>query len=572
MKIFKYFRPFFSFIIKEIFSSIIFLIVLGGIIITLAMAFVKKSEPVQNVNNNSYIILSLPDGIKENNDFNLNILDNKQNLTMFEVLNTLKYSINDNKISGIILDLDNLYLSFSQVEELLKILKDFKNKGKKIIGYAYNFNKENYLLASIADKLYMDPSASTDFSLEGFKISIPYSKSLTDKLGIEFQIVHIGDYKTYGENYVKNSISTQSKDSYKKILTNRMEYFTETVAKNRGLEVNNFREDFLNGKFILWNSKKALENKFIDNRISYDEFFDYRGIKDTIDISTYSGSISPENKFNKIAVIVAEGDISESSKFNEGINPTSIEGQIDKIIDDENVKGVIFRINSPGGSALASEIIYQKLLVLKKKKPVYISISDTAASGGYYMAVAGNKIFANKNSVTGSIGVVSMFFNLKDLYEKLGLNFESLELGTNLNFTDLSAKAKAEELELMKNSMTEVYNEFKQRVATGRKLNLEQVEVLAKGQIYTGEEAKKNKLIDEIGGLNDTITALAKDFKISNYEVIFYQKDFDKLEELLDLKKYIKAPKILNKFSDLDKKVNFIEEINNKPSLYFPIN
>lgn len=572
MKLFKYLKSFFTFILKEIFASFIFLAVLLGIILIFAITLYKKNDAQTTIGQNSYIILSLPDGLKEDVDFNLNILDNGHNLTMFDVLNIINYSRNDEKISGIILDLDNLNLSFSQIEELEKALKNFKLKGKTILGYAYNFNKSNYLLGSIANKLSMDPSASTDFSLEGFKISVPYSKSLTDKIGIEFQIIHVGDYKTFGENYVKNSISEESKISYKKILNSRMNYFTETVSNNKNLNTDKFKKDFLNGKYILLNSKKALENKFIDNQITYDNFFDSRGVNNTIDLGEYYTSILKEDKKNKIAVIVAEGDINATSEFSDGITPDLIEAQIDRVIDDNDVKAVVLRINSPGGSALASEIIYQKLLALKKKKPVYISISDMAASGGYYMAVAGNKIFANENSVTGSIGVVSMFFNLKDLYEKLGLNYETLELGTNLDFTDLSAKAKTEEIELIKNSMTSIYNEFKQRVATGRKLDLSRVEELAKGQIYTGIEAKNNKLIDEIGGLNDTITSMAKDFKINNYEIVFYQKNFNKLEELLNLKKYVKSSKLLNKFSDFEKQLYFIEEISNKPSLYLPLN
>jgi len=164
-----------------------------------------------------------------------------------------------------------------------------------------------------------------------------------------------------------------------------------------------------------------------------------------------------------------------------------------------------------------------------------------------------------------------MSFNVKKLYEKLGLNYETLELGTNLDFYDLTKKPSSEELKLIRESMTDVYEEFKSRVSVGRKLTIENVETLAKGQIYTGLEAKNNKLIDEIGGLSDTIGAIAKDYKINDYEVIFFEKDFDKLEQLLDLKKYLKMPTLLEKLQTIDETINFINEINNKPSLYLPI-
>jgi protease-4 len=184
---------------------------------------------------------------------------------------------------------------------------------------------------------------------------------------------------------------------------------------------------------------------------------------------------------------------------------------------------------------LASEIIHQKLLEIKKKKPVYVSISDTAASGGYYIATAGNKIFANENSITGSIGVVTMSFNLKGLFEKVGLNYENLEFGKTLDFSNISQSPEKYELELIEESMISVYEEFKSRVGSGRKIDIETVESLAKGQIYTGIEAKNNKLVDQIGGLNQTISYLAKDLKLNNYEVIVYRKDFNTWDQMTNL-------------------------------------
>ena len=571
MNIFKYLKKFFAFVLKEVFSTIIFLVVLASIIAFISFNLLKKEEITPIIHTNSYIKLSLPNGINEINDFDFNFLKKDKTPTMFEILKIIEYSSYDPKIEGVILDLDNLNLTFPQIEEIGKEIKEFKKTGKKIIAFSYALNKNNFLLGSLANKLYMDPAASTEFSLEGFKLSIPYSKKLTDKIGVEFQVVHIGDYKTYGENYVKESITDEFKSSYKKILQSRMDYFTETLANNRKLEPNKFRTDFLEGKFLLLNSKKALKNNLIDGQLPYEKVLKSEKINNIIELYEYSKTIDTFEKSNKIAVIVAEGDIVNYSELNDGITPTLIKDQVEKAIKDNSIKAVVLRVNSPGGSALASEIIYQKLLELRAKKPLYISISDVAASGGYYIASAGNKIYANKNSITGSIGVVTMSFNVKELYEKLGLNYESLELGTNLDFNDLSKKTSQNELKLIKESMGDIYEEFKSRVATGRKLPMDTVESLAKGQIYTGLEAKDNKLIDDIGGLSDTIGAIAKDYKIKDYEVVFYEKDFDKLEELLDLKKYLKLPSVVEKLKTVDKTINFINELNNKPSLYFPI-
>lgn len=569
MKIFKYIGRFIGFIIKQIFAAFIFIGVFLSLLLFIIAIILKKEEnkPISIAEKNSYINISLPYEIKEINSFEM--FTKAPNLTMYDLLRTIDYASKDTKIDGIYLDLDNLNLSFSQIEELQNTLLAFKRNNKKIIAYANSINKNNFLLGSIANKIYMNPSASTDFSLEGFSLSIPYSKKLTDKIGMEFQVIHVGDYKTYGENYVKESISEEFKKSYEKILHSKADYFVRQISNNKKLPLESFKTSYLNGDYLLINSKKALGLGLIDELISFDKLFDKEKIKNRIDLTDYLSSIKRNNTENKIAVIVAEGNISNSVD-SDNINPTYIEDQFKKALNDKSVKAIVLRINSSGGSALASEIIHQKLLEIKKKKPVYVSISDTAASGGYYIATAGNKIFANENSVTGSIGVVTMSFNLKALFEKVGLNYENLEFGKTLDFSNISQSPEKYELELIKESMMSVYDEFKSRVGTGRKIDIETVETLAKGQIYTGIEAKKNKLVDEIGGLNQTISHLANDLKIKNYEVVIYKKDLNTWDQMTNITNYLSLDKYFKTFQKLDENIKFYEEINNKSSLVFP--
>lgn len=572
MRILKYLKKMFLFVLKEAFATVIFLMVFAAIIISLSLTFLNKKEKVVIIKDNSYLYLSLPKGLNDINNFDINIFNKTKSFTLFDVLKTIEYASYDKKIDGIVLDLDNMYLTFSQIEELGKELKEFKETGKKIIAFSYSVNKNNFLLGSIANKFYMDPSASTDFSLEGFKVSVPYTKSITDRVGVEFQVIHIGDYKTYGENYVKSGMSKEFRSSYEKILVNRLDYFVKTISENRKIDKKSFENSFLNGDFLMLNSKEALQNKLIDERVSMDDLENKKIIKNKVELSEYYESIKLPSRKNKIALIVAEGDISMSSDLNNGITPSYIETQLEKIKDDSDIKGLILRVNSPGGSALASEIIYQKLKEMKKKIPIYVSMGDMAASGGYYISSIGNKIFANENTVTGSIGVVTMSFNLKNLYDKLGINYQTVELGKSLDFSDLSKKASQSEIKLIQKSMVSTYDEFKSHVAEGRKMSDEKVESLAKGQIYSGTQAKEVGLVDNIGGLSDTIGAFAKDYKLSDYEVVFYEKDFNKLNELLDIKKYIKEPKLIEKLKEIDETMNFVSEINNKPSVYFPYN
>ena len=569
MRIFKYIGKFIGFIIKQIFAALIFIGVFLSLILFIITIILKKEEtkPISIVEKNSYINISLPYEIKEVNSFEM--FTKTPNLTMYDLLRTIDYASKDNKIDGIYLELDNINLSFSQIEELQNALMNFKKNNKKIIAYANSVDKNNYLLGSIANRFYMNPSASTDFTLEGFSLSIPYSKKLTDKIGVEFKVVHVGDYKTYGENYVKENISEEFKKSYEKILYSKADYFIKEISKNKKIPLETFRDSYLNGEYLLINSKKALNLGLVDELISFDKIFDKEKMKNRIDLADYLSSIKRNNANDKIAVIVAEGNISNNVDY-DNINPTYIEEQFKKALNDRSVKAIVLRINSSGGSALASEIIHQKLLEIKKKKPVYVSISDTAASGGYYIATAGNKIFANENSITGSIGVVTMSFNLKGLFEKVGLNYENLEFGKTLDFSNISQSPEKYELELIEESMISVYEEFKSRVGSGRKIDIETVESLAKGQIYTGIEAKNNKLVDQIGGLNQTISYLAKDLKLNNYEVIVYRKDFNTWDQMTNFSNYLSLDKYFKTFQKLNKGIEFYEEINNKSSLIFP--
>lgn len=572
MLIFKYFRKFFLFIIKEIFSALILLGIVIGIIAFVSINLNKKMENKPQVSDNTYIILSLPNGVKENKSFEFNPFAKEKDLTFFEIIKAIKHAKTDDKVSGVILKLDFLDLSFSQIEELSKELELFKKSGKLIFAYGEYISKNSYLLGSVASSIQMNPAASTDLVLDGFNVKVPYYKNLANNFGVEFQVIHIGDFKTFGENYVKDSISNEFKTQYQTLLQDKMNYFTKEISKNRKIDEENFKENFLNGKYIFQSSKKALANKFIDKQISYEDFLNTKNIKNTVGITKYYNSIDEIPYDNKIAVINLEGDISNLSSMPDAITPENVIELLNKAKEDSAVKGIILRINSPGGSALAAELINQKVTEIKKYKPVYISISEVAASGGYYIAVAGNKIYANENSITGSIGVVSLYFNLDTLYKKLGLKYENIALGKVPTSFDINKKIPDEEISILRDSMISIYDEFKLRVAQGRKIDLNKVEELAQGKVYNGLTAKNLNLIDQIGGLTATVEGLASFLKLSDYQVVLYNKDFDKFKEYLDLSNYVKGNKLYENIDNVQSKFKVLEELNGKPSLVFPMN
>ena len=226
MLIFKYFRKFFLFIIKEIFSALILLGIVIGIIAFVSINLNKKMENKPQVSDNTYIVLSLPNGVKENKSFEFNPFAKEKDLTFFEIIKAIKHAKTDDKVSGIILKLDFLDLSFSQIEELSKELELFKKSGKLIFAYGEYISKNSYLLGSVASSIQMNPAASTDLVLDGFNVKVPYYKNLANNFGVEFQVIHIGDFKTFGENYVKDSISNEFKTQYQTLLQDKMNYFT----------------------------------------------------------------------------------------------------------------------------------------------------------------------------------------------------------------------------------------------------------------------------------------------------------------------------------------------------------
>lgn len=572
MLIFKYFRKFTLFIIKEIFSALILLGIVIGIIVFISVNLNRKIENKPQILDDTYITLSLPNGVKENKTFEFNPFAKEKDLTFFEIIKAIKYAKTDDKVSGIILKLDFLDLSFSQIEELSKELELFKKAGKVIYAHGEYISKNSYLLGTVANSIQMNPAASTDLVLDGFNIKIPYYKNLASNFGVEFQVIHIGDFKTFGENYVKDSISNEFKSQYQSLLEEKMNYFTKEISKNRKIDEKSFKTNFLDGKYIFQNSKNALANKFIDKQISYEDFLNAKSIKNTVSITKYYNAIDEIPYDNKIAVINLEGDISNTSSMPDVITPENVIELLNKAKDDSSIKGIVLRINSPGGSALAAELINQKVTEIKKYKPIYVSISEVAASGGYYIAVAGNKIYANENSITGSIGVVSLYFNLDTLYKKLGLKYENIALGKVPNSFDVNKKIPDEEISILRDSMTSIYDEFKLRVSQGRKIELNKVEELAQGKVYNGLTAKNLNLIDQIGGLTTTVEGLASYLKLSDYQVVLYNKDFDKFKEFLDLSNYVKGNKIYENIDNVQSKFEILEELNGKPSLVFPMN
>lgn len=573
MKLFKFLKNLIFgtviFIIKEIFSFFIKLVLMSILLLIIIGVFNKYSSQKEKNNlkieKGSYIVIDLGNKYSEKSEAIPNFLKDGE-INFFSLLKKLD-SINSNpNVEGIFLKLDNITLDRAQIEELGSKLNILKENNKKILSFALNLNNRNYSLALNSNEIIMPPTMSANVNLTGYYSELAYYKGLADKFGVKFNVIHVGDYKSYGENFTKKEMSNEYRENIKRLHDKIYDNFLNKIIIERKINKELINDRILNGDFV-FSEPHQMEKFHLIDKLAYEEdIFNTIKKKKLIPIEKYQ-----ETKINspeKIAIIYGEGSIllsSEKGSIGNSITPDKISNEIDKALENPEIKGIVLRLNSPGGSALASNIIHHKLKEANKQKPIYISVGGVAASGGYYIAVSGNKIFADKESITGSIGVVSLIPNFNSLMKKLDINIETVKKGKYSDLFSLTKDFTEEDEEKIYASSFKVYSEFLDIVAQGRELDRDYVHSIAQGKVWLGEEAKNLKLIDEIGGLELTINTLAKDLKLSNYEVIEIVES-DSFETIL--KQYLPFKTLIQNFSSLDEN----NELFFKPSYFFPYN
>ena len=592
MKFFDYIKRFFMFTLKEIYSfflklSLLFL-VFFIFITSMITYFTFKDKNSHKFKNYNYVLFNVSQ-VTEDKIIGKGLFSGseKYNISFMDILNSLD-SIKENKdIKGIVIALDQVDLSSAKIEELNKKFDELKKNNKKIYAYGTYLENQNYPLATIADEIIMMPSASANVTLTGYNYTNLYYKKLLDNLGVNMEVVRIGNYKSYGENYIGDKMSDELKTELTRIFDNRYDKFINNIAKMRKIDKNTLDNDIVNGNNTSLTPFAARDKKLVDKLEGFQELTQRLGITDEkmVDIYDYyedhSSEIEAKNKDNDaIAVIYAEGAIIDDSTANDNtisIAPDNIAIKLEKALETKNLKGIVLRVNSPGGSALASEIIYQTLL--KAGVPIYVSMSETAASGGYYISMAGSKVFADNATITGSIGVVSMIPKFYNAQNKYGVTANSISKGKYSDmynpFTPLTEETKTK----ISESMLSTYKEFKSRVSANRKIDDTILENYAQGKIWLGDEAKNIKLVDEIGGLEETINAMARDLKLKEgyrveniYTEISFQKTLKMLSsfvlEKVSLTSQIQAR--LPKSAKLFDEYKLIEDNQNKPMYYLP--
>lgn len=540
--------------IKNVGATIVGIFLFGIIIgifgVMSLVGMVASGQATKNVKENSVLVLKLQGDLQEQaqDDVLGQLTGNTFNsLGMDAISSAIKKAKANKDIKGIYLETGILSADVAQLQELRDQLVDFKKSGKWIVAYSDNYTQGCYYLATAADKVYINPEGSINW--HGIGSQPMFVKDLLAKFGVKMQVIKVGKYKSATEMFTEEKMSDANREQTQRYIQSLWDNMCKDVSKSRNISVAKLNDLADNGVFVA-NGKMLLAEKMVDGvkyademkaevkkllKLDADKKISQLSIADMATVKEEGNDGDDE-----IAVYYAYGDIVDSpaagSLFS---NSHAIVGNdvckdLEELANDDDVKAVVIRINSGGGSAYASEQMWHQIDLLKKKKPVVISMGGMAASGGYYMSCNANYIFAEPTTLTGSIGIFGVIPNFSDLAtNKLGLKFDEVKTNRNALFGSQARMMNEEELTFLQGAITRGYHLFRQRVADGRKMTVDQVEQIAQGHVFTGEDALKIKLVDELGGLDKAVAKAAALAKTKSYYTQGYPAPLDFFDQLL---------------------------------------
>lgn len=538
---------------KYVLATIVGIIVAFFLIIFISLGIIGglvhsigSDEPVL-VAENSILTISIPYSIDERtnkgllNSLSFAGLDNNR-IGLNDILTRIKVAKTDDKIKGIYLDLSSVTSSFATLEEIRNALIDFKSSKKFIIAYSEYYSQSSYYLASTADKIYLYPEGLLDFA--GMSSQSIFFKGALDKLGIEAQVIKVGTYKSAVEPYILDKMSPANREQVTSFLGSIYSHYLDEISLSRKIPADSLFT--IADKLKIQDAKDAVTYGLIDATKYKDEVLAElkSRLKIGEDAKIKSVSIEdykvedqsiPKNSKDRIAVVYAVGEIVSGEGSDEQIGSERISKAIRTAREDEKVKAVVLRVNSPGGSALASDVIWREVVLTKAVKPIIVSMGDLAASGGYYISAAADSIFAQPNTITGSIGVFGIIPNFQRFFnDKLGITFDMVKTA---EFADLGAFDRpltAQEESIIQQNVNKIYYTFTQNVADGRKKERSYIDSIGQGRVWTGTQAIELGLVDRIGGINDAIKSAAKKANIQDYSLVSYPSQNDPLKALFN--------------------------------------
>ena len=555
-----FFKTFFASLLALVIFTILGVIILIGFVASATSA----DKPV--VGNNAVLVLDLSNTFKEQSEDNpVNALINKTENevpALYDMIRMIHHAKTDSLVKGIYILCSNNPNGFAASEELRKALLDFKTSKKFVVAYGETITQKGYYVGNTADQLYCHPQGGIEWG--GFVSNLYFLKGLLDKLEIQPQIFYAGKFKSATEPLRETKMTDANRLQTSVWLGDLYSRFLEAASASRKMDTAILRKLAVEG--TIQTAHDALANNLVDG-LKYDDevkAFINKQLKvgeqskiNFVGFSEYGKAVEYKQNYGseKIAIIYASGDIVSGSGDNEQVGSDAFRTIIRKAREDKDVKAIVFRVNSPGGSSLASEVIWREISLAKKEKPVVVSMGDVAASGGYYISCNADSVFADENTITGSIGVFSIVPNFESFFKnKLGISFDRVKTAPYADMGSGDRPLNETEKRFFQAGTDSIYHVFKTRVSNGRKRSIEYIDSIAQGRVWTGARGIGVGLVDRIGTLDDAINCAAKMAKISSG---YYVKEFPEKKGLLE--------QIMNSYKKSIKKDLIKEEIGEQP-------
>lgn len=543
-------KDFIKYTAATVVGIIVFTIVCVALSVMSIVGMVASSSATQAVEKNSVLVLKLNGSIDEQGTDNTigKLTGNYTPSTgLNDILSAIKKAKEEENIKGIYIDAGILSTDYATLQEIRSALENFRKSGKKIIAYADTYSQGSYYLASVADKIYLNPIGMVDW--HGVGAQPVFYKDMLAKFGVKFQVVKVGTFKSATETYTEEHMSDANRLQTKMFLDGTWKQVCNAVSKSRGISVDSLNR-YADELLMFQSAESLVKRKVVDGLAYASDMKDIAkaqfGIGKDDDLNRLSVSDmanvkEKQTSGEEIAIYYAYGDIVQSEKVSmlgggsHCIVSSTVCSDLKDLMDDDDVKAVVIRVNSGGGDAFASEQIWHQVMELKKKKPVVVSMGGYAASGAYYMSAPASWIVAQPTTLTGSIGIFAVFPDFSGLVtQKLGVKFDEVKTNRNSTFGNLMARPfNEEETAIMQQYVNRGYQLFRKRVADGRRLPVESVEKIAQGRVWLGADAIGLKLVDQLGGLNDAVAKAAKLAKLSEYYTTDYPAPSSWLDQLL---------------------------------------
>ena len=545
----QFFKFMFASALGTILASIVVIFIMITMIVGVAMGLQEETEGKAKISEHSVLRISWKTDIKDKSSdnpfegFDFATMEPNKQVGLNDILKNIEKATHDDNIDGIFLDMETLPAGAATMEEIRNKLESFKKSGKFIYSYANNYDQKAYYLATVSDKIFLNPQGFILF--KGLHVQMMFFKGLLDKLDVETQVIRgpNNKYKSAVEPLLYDKATAANKEQLQTLINSIWGNMLSTISKNRGISVSKLNE--LADNLELSTAEAALQNNFIDSIVYRDQMLDIlrhktkTGKVKFVSFSKYN-NVAPKHHVNKskdrIAIIYAEGEIKQGKSSPGTIGSESLSETIRKVRKLSRIKAIVFRVNSPGGDADASEFIRRELELASKKMPVIVSMGNVAASGGYWISTPGKYIFAEDATITGSIGVFGIIPNLQKLFNnKLGITFDNVQTNKNADFIDVMKPMSPYQKAVMDNQIKRIYGNFVELVSKSRKLDKQYVDSIARGRVWAGSDAIRIGLVDSIGGLERAVAAAAAEAGLgSNYRISEYPKEKDFFQSLIE--------------------------------------